>query len=199
MAPHFMEHFRMPFYHFYDFDPSDFGVEDMEPQKSSSGERFKYDGPTNAEFDFRQLEGLAALMFQMLTEQAVTKLRITYDGGNDEGFAHFDGAWIGETELSAEIMMLRLAEGGAKPRILEAIKKPGSTTWYNAEQMFSAATPQRAVGYAMDDLAHALAEKLVGEGYGTGEYQLYGAFTADVRTGHLLDDPSASRPPGMLD
>lgn len=187
----------MPFYHFDDFDPSDFGIEDMEPQKSLSGEGFQYEGPTEAEFNFDELEGLAALMFEMLVKQAVTKLRITYDGGNDEGFAHFDGAWIGETELSAEIMMSRLAEDGAKPRILEAIKKPGSTNWYDAEAMFSAATPEKAVGYAMDDLAHKLAEELVGEGYGTGEYQLYGAFTADVRTGRLLDDPAATMPPGM--
>ncbi len=187
----------MPFYHFDEFDPSDFGIEDLEPPKSSGGEGFKYDGPTESEFDFGQLEGLAALMFEMLVKQAATKLRITYDGGHDEGFAHFDGAWIGDTELSAEIMMSRLAEDGAKPRILEAIKKPGSTNWYNAEQMFSAATPVKAVGYAMDDLAHKLAEKLVGDGYGTGEYQLYGAFTVDVQTGRLLDDPAAKMPPSM--
>jgi hypothetical protein len=192
-----MEHLRMPFYHFDDFDPSEFGIEDTEPQKSQSGEGFKYEGPAEAQFDFRELKGLAALMFQMLTEQAVTKIRVTYDGGYDEGFAHFDGAWIGDEAQATDSMLLRLAEVGAKPRILEAIKKPGSTNWYNAEQLFSAAAPERAVHFAMDDLAHPLAEKLVGRGYGTGEYQLYGAFTADLRTGRLLDDPAAKMPPNM--
>jgi hypothetical protein len=37
--------------------------------------------------------------------------------------------------------------------------------------------------YALDDLAHSLASRLLGNGFGTGEYELCGAFTANLRPG----------------
>jgi hypothetical protein len=42
-----------------------------------------------------------------------------------------------------------------------------------------------------------LAVKLLGLGFGTGEYDMYGAFTADFRSGELIDDPNAVKPAEM--
>jgi hypothetical protein len=50
---------------------------------------------------------------------------------------------------------------------------------------------------ALDDLGGELAIKLLGSGYGTGEYEMYGAFTADILTGELIDDPNALKPEQM--
>jgi hypothetical protein len=53
------------------------------------------------------------------------------------------------------------------------------------------------VADALNDLAHEIASVLLGEGFGTGEYQLYGAFTADLKSGAITDDAKAKRPKGM--
>jgi len=38
---------------------------------------------------------------------------------------------------------------------------------------------------------------LLGDGYGTGEYSMYGSVTVDLTTGTLTDDPAVSLPPGV--
>ena len=47
-----------------------------------------------------------------------------------------------------------------------------------------------------DEFADALARRFLGEGYGTGEYEMFGAFEADLATGTLTDLPDADPPTG---
>ena len=54
-----------------------------------------------------------------------------------------------------------------------------------------------AAGIA-DDLATTFASRLLGEGFGTGEYELYGAFVIDLETGDMVDDPDAQKPLNMM-
>jgi hypothetical protein len=65
--------------------------------------------------------------------------------------------------------------------------------WGNAAELYARATPAQAAQYALDELATELANRLLGEGFGTGECELYGAFTADLQTGELVDDPDARK------
>ena len=77
-------------------------------------------------------------------------------------------------------------------RILEAAAK--NSSWGNAGELYATATPGQAVMCAFEELAGELATVLLGRGFGTGEYELYGAFTADLATGDLVDDPDAAKP-----
>jgi hypothetical protein len=57
--------------------------------------------------------------------------------------------------------------------------------------------PEKLVALALDDLGDEMASSLLGRGYGTGEYSMYGVLTADLTTGTLTDEPSAQRPPDV--
>jgi len=46
----------------------------------------------------------------------------------------------------------------------------------------------------MWELAEELASKLLGDGYGTGELSLYGAFKVDLISGAIEDDQNAKMP-----
>lgn len=106
-----------------------------------------------------------------------------YDGGNDEGFAWLDRVEFanGET-LSAKQTAERLRDSGAQSRLIEA----GFITQienYSAHQQFD-----DIIRYS---LVEDWATRLLGRGFGTGEYYLYGAFTADLEAGTLTDDRRA--------
>ncbi|MFH5803972.1 hypothetical protein [Alienimonas sp. DA493] len=136
------------------------------PDKIIAGKGFDYYGggegltrgssfdPASLDFDGTPLSGLIA----KLRSLGYSAVRIQYDGGWDEGFAHFDAALAPEgTADDAKTVAARLdpADGD------------------------------------LEELAEGLAVRLLGQSYGTGEYEMFGAFTADLANGALTDLPDA--------
>ena len=107
-----------------------------------------------------------------------------YDGGYDEGFAHPDVLLFGKKRRIAADVLRELTSSKLVARIREAAGR--ESRWGNATQLYAGAAPAQAATYALDELAGELAAKLLGDGFGTGEYELYGAFTADLKTGDLV-------------
>jgi hypothetical protein len=87
----------------------------------------------------------------------------------------------------------------ASPELVARIREAATrgSMWGNPREMYDSAAPDQAVRYAMDELATELASKLLGEGFGTAVSEIYGAFTADLCTGQLIDDPDVPSPPEM--
>lgn len=168
-----------------ELDPSELpeGVE-----RPSGG--FEYE---TAEGTFRlaNLAGSPRFVYDALMARGAHKFRVRYDGGYDEGFAHpdyveFEG---GDRRVTRDLVdELAKTPLGAALRA-EWDKRPHSSApeWSDAH----------LVAFALDELGHQMACRLLGDGYGTGEYQLYGAFVADLKTGELTDDPEASKPAEM--
>ena len=117
-----------------------------------------------------ETESSAAKVAAKLAELGVVRAYIRYDGGSDEGFAWFDhcvmmdgstrGAEVTANELTASGFRLIHATGD-EIKMREALDDPAALVWSIA---------------------------LLGEGYGTGEYSMFGAFWVDLKTGILTDD-----------
>ena len=94
-----------------------------------------------------------------------------YDGGNDEGFAWFDHCVLKDgSTRDADQVAVELERKGLAPNM---------KTWGS----------RSATRNALDDLVAGIwAAKLLGQGYGAGEYVMYGAFWVDLETGLATDD-----------
>ncbi len=154
--------------------------------------------PAEGRFDPAALTGPAAVVYSVLAECGAVRFRGTYDGGHDEGFAHADAVWFGADDRQpAATVVATLVKAGLHPRLVEAAALPNASCYYNAGRVYAEATADRAVGMALEELARAMAEGLLGRGFGTGEYSLFGAFIADLQTGKVEDDPDVEIPRNM--
>ncbi|WP_207622077.1 hypothetical protein [Alienimonas californiensis] len=106
--------------------------------------------PASLEFDGTPLSGLIA----KLKSLGYAAVRVKYDGGYDEGFAHFDAALAPDGD-------------GDPPAAVAARLSPEDGD--------------------LEELAEGLTVCLLGDYYGTGEYEMFGAFLADLATGALTD------------
>jgi hypothetical protein len=128
---------------------------------------------------------------QMMFTRLVTALRAMgakqvycrYDGGNDEGFAWVE--WINLAaggRLDAAELSARLSASGVLRQF------DINDVLYGASTM--SGTQQKR--YIVEQwLANEWATLLLGRGYGTGEYAMYGAFTVDLDALTITDDPKA--------
>jgi hypothetical protein len=130
-----------------------------------------------------------ALVVLALREIGVRCLYVRYDGGNDEGFA-----WLDHVELrSGE----RLAhdEAGARLDGTELRARLIDADLWSAQRDVNLqhyAPRHRSLGrIALDEIAIEFASRLLGRGYGTGPFWLYGAFTADLDACTIADDRNA--------
>jgi hypothetical protein len=118
-----------------------------------------------------ELGELVAVLVPAMRALGIVSVYCRYDGGNDEGFAWIDSATLVDGSVIDEpTLRAGLVAAGAHVQLAEA------DTVYALRH----------------DLADAWASLLLGRGYGTGEYVMYGAFTADLLTGELTDDPAAT-------
>lgn len=155
-----------------------------------SGE-FEYSDAVES-FVAENLGPVATVALSALRALGATEFRVRYDGGCDEGFAYPDSLRLsGDVRTAAQV-----ANDLAAPELIARIREAAArhSVWYNATEMYGSATPAQAVMYALDELAGEMATMLLGEGFGTGECELYGAFTANLDTGELVDDPNATKP-----
>ncbi len=183
----------MPYYRVdadeFDEMVEEVGTENLSPEAMGhrpSGD-FEYHPPERTTFNPARLGKLAAATLRALAEHGATGFRVRYDGGYDEGFAHPDAILFDEAERSPAAVAKELGTADRVAAIRAAADRPWQAFFHSTDE-------PKALEGALDELAHELASILLGEGYGTGEYQLYGRFTADLRAGTLSDDPYAEKP-----
>lgn len=126
-----------------------------------------------------------AHLFPLLREIGVVRVHCRYDGGHDEGFAWIAGAETESERLDAAGLTDRLLAAGALARLA----KPGMPA---IGYVGSQGDERTRFAQTLDfGLAGEWAERLLGRGYGTGEYVMYGAFIADLAAGEIREDPKA--------
>jgi hypothetical protein len=118
-----------------------------------------------------------------LRKTGVQRFYCRYDGGHDEGFSRLDRAEMTDgTRLDADALSRRLTDAGLLNKIYAAgIMRPSAH--------FS---DRELLRQFLDHwLANEWATMLLGDGYGTGEYSMYGAFTVDLEACTVFDDRHA--------
>jgi len=126
---------------------------------------------------------LLAVVVPELRQIGARRAYCRYDGGNDEGFCWFDSV---EMEDSERITAAALVQRAWEAQLLDKL--------YAAEVMrpSDAISGQQQLDvFVRYTLCHEWASMLLGDRYGTGEYSMYGAFTVDLETCTITDDPGA--------
>jgi hypothetical protein len=159
-------------------------------ERPPTGE-FKYE-PAEAKFTPHDLEARTLIVFSALKDLGITEMEISYDGGYDEGFAYLDSFFAKGTEKSFDEISATLSQMPVIAATRKAAQAESHQDWLAKYDDAGIAK------YLLDDLAHELAAKLLGDGYGTGEYELYGSFRADLLTGKMIDNPNAKKRSGGL-
>lgn len=124
---------------------------------------------------------ISAILIPALRELGVRTIYWRYDGGHDEGFVWLDHArTVGGSRLDAPDVVDRLAADATVRALLDA------------DLIDPQVNLRQALGELIDfGLGEAWATALLGKGFGTGEYSMYGAFSVDLETREILDDPDA--------
>jgi len=114
----------------------------------------------------------------------VTSVRCAYDGGNDEGFAWMESCNKSDGNLSKDDLVKCLMTTDVVARLK------------NVELIRSNNLPDdQALMSLLDDwLATEWACLLLGDGFGTGNYTMYGAFNVDLQLLTITDDRNATVP-----
>ena len=152
--------------------------EESKYQHGDDGEVHTYEA-LQGQFSPEKLEGTARLVFDVLRGLEATAIQGRYDGGGDEGFAHFEEAIVHAKRIGLKELAHQLADGplGDVP----------DDSWISPASYLEALSRSERAKEALDWFAFALATCLLGQGYGTGEYSMYGLFHADLTTGRLID------------
>ena len=182
----------------FDEIAAEMGDDLPEGMERPSGE-FEYE-TAEATFKPDQLREIARLTLETLIEKGAVRFRVRYDGGHDEGFSYPDAVAFADRLVDAQAFAddeLRAESFVEKVRAIAQAHARESSTYGNAADMYAKAEDKQVARYALDELAHELASRLLGDGYGTGEYELYGAFNADLKTGQITDDPNVVKPNNM--
>jgi hypothetical protein len=140
----------------------------------------------------KDLGARGKLIADALRAAGASAFRVRYDGGFDEGFSHADAILFDQRARTTKAVLKEISSPTLIAALREAFKKD---KW--AADWLKTASDLEVIQNALDELAHAIASTLLGDGFGTGEYQLYGALTADLKTGEITDDEKARRPAGM--
>ena len=192
LLPDFLKGFAMPYFRMdegaYEDMVSELSEDELEMMDMTppSGE-FEYDG-AKASFVPGTLEDVARLTLEALKAMGASAFYVKYDGGHDEGFAHADHVVVGDQRVSVAEAAKALSAAGLAERMrreVPRVKEHGDRS------------PEKLIEGALWELAEALASKLLGDGYGTGEYSMYGAFVADLQTGAIRDEKNVEMPEGM--
>jgi hypothetical protein len=134
-------------------------------------ERFAGKRPDWRDEFAKKAEAEAARFAAALAALGAKTVYARYDGGNDEGFAWFDHCVMADgSTRDADQVAIDLEAAGISTSL---------RTW-------GGKSPTRN---ALDDfMATTWAVHLLGRGYGTGEYVMYGAFSVDLTSGLVTDD-----------
>jgi hypothetical protein len=127
---------------------------------------------------------LYAIMIPALRAMGATRALCRYDGGNDEGFSWLERVELRDgTLLNADALAQKLLD----LQIHEKIYTAGILT----REAFGGDQKFQLKAIADDWLCAVWATLLLGSGFGTGEYAMFGAFSVDLDTCLITDDPKA--------
>jgi hypothetical protein len=126
---------------------------------------------------------LFAVVIPVLREIGAQRAYCRYDGGNDEGFSWLDNV---EMQDGARIATDALEQRLSEVQLVEKLYAAGmmKRTDHMSEQ-------EQLKSFVRYSLCDEWATMLLGSGYGTGEYSMYGAFTVDLEACTIRDDPAA--------
>jgi hypothetical protein len=146
-----------------------------------------------------------------------THFVVAYDGGSDEGFSYPSEFLKGDEhvelakacpELNRVFPTLAMASADDAPRApqslgarLRGIFVPAPAPAARPSPSTAPTKPMARASARCEELAECVSVAIMGEGYGTGPYEMYGRAILDLQTGVIRDDPSApkpSHPPGHL-
>jgi len=128
-----------------------------------------------------------AIMVPALREIGVRRAYCRYDGGNDEGFAWLDRFEMQDGQrVSTDTMASRLHEMRVQERLYAA------EFMKRAEGASDDEVRGEIKSLATDWLCTYWASMLLGDGFGTGEYSMYGAFVVDLERCTIIDDRDAT-------
>lgn len=171
-------------------DPED--LPDGFADKRPSG-AFEYES-AEATLKPAKLGPVAKAVRDALVKIGATKLKVRYDGGYDEGFSHPDQLIFGDTRRDAKSFGKEFGTAELVAAVRDASKK-GSPR--HVTDFYSKSDDKAVATNALEQLADEYASTLLGDGFGTGEYQLYGAFTADLVSGEIVDHKDVEKPANM--
>ncbi len=149
-------------------------------------------------FDPAALSAAASAAYELLRANGIVRFRVRYDGGHDEGFAHADAGWSADGYgRPIERIVADLTDSEQAEAVRAAFRAGPVQASPAMAEYYARLTPAELLRGAIDDLANEMVACLLGNGYGTGEYSMYGEVTADLTTGTLTDEPAAGRPPDV--
>lgn len=144
--------------------------------KSPNQRKYEYE-IANGQFKPENLNSDSRQVFDVLREFGAKVIHCCYNGGGDEGFAHFDRVELEDRTVSLNELKQQLAAGSLGSKTSEYLR-----SYYRNQP-----SPEQRVDFFLELLADELAIHLLGSGYGTGEYSMKGAFKANLETGEIID------------
>lgn len=127
----------------------------------------------------------AQLIREVLLALGATEFHVDYDGGSDEGFAHPDAFRVAGELRPVDAVITDLV----RPEIVRKLREGAPYPHHVYAQQRS---DRQIIEYGVEELAEECAARLLGRGYGTGEYEMYGTFVVDLRTLEMSDDENAT-------
>jgi hypothetical protein len=131
-------------------------------------------------------------MGRILRDAGVLEITCLYDGGNDEGFAHFESAATNEGTKTLEQLISYLHGTRLGAVDYDPYTAPSELTddqRRNWQEREAKKTEVQRIGDWLEGFIEGIAVALLGEGFGTGEYAMEGKFRLDLRTGSITDLP----------
>jgi hypothetical protein len=132
-------------------------------------------------------EVVSATLAASMAALGAVRTYCRYDGGNDEGFAYFDHCVFKDESVrdahrvARDLIATNAALFANVRQVLDEFISgfPGTGLLEDARELLDMV------------VASEWAVQLLGNGYGTGQYTMYGAFWVDLHTGLVTDDPGA--------
>lgn len=125
-----------------------------------------------------KLSATSRLALRELRTLGATQIAVRYDGGGDEGFAHFENAKTPTGELNIAELAARFAPGPVGD-----VPEGGPIFGWRDQNAGRVEQAHDALSWLVSELAF----QLLGEGFGTGEFSIEGRFVADLETNTLTD------------
>lgn len=130
--------------------------------------------------DEDKLRATARLALAQLRGLGVVQLTVRYDGGSDEGFAHFQEARIGLGTIEYGVLVPHLQSGPLG-------NQPETPFYYRVPSQVGSVSRKEWTEEGLQLLMYELAAQLLGEGFGNGDLSIEGAFVADLKANTLTD------------
>ena len=149
--------------------------------------------PSYLKLDDHDKDVLTAFLPAM-KDAGVRRCHLSYDGGSDEGFGTLERCEDADgNDMTIETL---LANTAFIERLTHFVMPAFDDNRHPVMRRSPPDAPKLIEDYLAFELPVILVSLLVGRGYGTGEYELYGRAVADLDTMTITDYPDAPFPNG---